>query len=223
MLRQLYSNRIRRLLAAAVFPLIVLPGAYPTDSAFAAEPPVAGLAAQNSPEPAAATVAPITPAQARQTLAILKDEKKRAELAETLNAIALATEAREGMEAASPAVAAPAKPAAPVPAKPTDAKAPEAPIELTEGGVVAQLFDAIGRRLDTIGDQLRLTAHTLLEIKTVGEWWQYNLGDAERRAVVLDGLWKVAAILGGALLTHWLLRWALARPRRLVESHAAAR
>ncbi|GAB1719121.1 MAG: MscS Mechanosensitive ion channel [Nitrosospira sp.] len=213
MLCQFDFKQTRRLLAAAAFPLLFLPVFYPGDSIFAAEPAANAPAAENSSAPAAPAIT-VTPAQARQALAILQDEKKRAELAETLNAIVLAMEMREGVEPG---------PAPPVPAKPAEEKGPEAPIELTEGGLVAQLFDSIGKRLDAIGDQARLTARTMLEIRTVGEWWQYNLGDAERRAVVLGELWKVAAILGGALLADWLLRWALARSRGLVESRAAAR
>jgi hypothetical protein len=195
MLRQFYFRQASRLLVAAVFSLIFPPTFCSSGGAIAAE---SGVAA---PAPASPSVPPspaVTPAQARQALTVLQDEKKRAELAETLNAIALATEDRNGGE--------PDSPAPPAPAIPAEPKAPEAPIELTEGGLIAQLLDAIGKRLDVIGGQLRLTAHTLLEIKTVGEWWQHNLGNAERRAIVLDGLWKVAVILGGALLADWLLR-----------------
>jgi small-conductance mechanosensitive channel len=216
MLHLFYSKQTRRLLTVAAFPLLFLPGIYSGNGVLAAGPGVAAAAAEKSPVPAAPAAA-VTPEQARQALAILQDEKKRAELAETLNAIALATETRDRTEPASVPAPAPAKLA-------SGEKTPaEAPIELTEGGLVAQLFDAIGKRLDAIANQLRLTAHTLLEIKTMGEWWQYNLGNAERRAVVLDGLWKVAVILGAALLADWLLRRALARPRALVESRAAAR
>ena len=154
MLCQFDFKQTRRLLAAVAFPLLFLPVFYPGDSIFAAEPAAdasAAPAAENSSAPAAPAIT-VTPAQARQALAILQNEKKRAELVETLNAITLAMEMREEMEPG------------PAPAKPAEAKAPEAPIELTEGGLVAQLFDSIGKRLDAIGDQVRLTARTLLEI-----------------------------------------------------------
>ena len=93
---------------------------------------------------------------------------------------------------------------------------------MTEGGLIDQLFNVIGRRLDTAANQIRLTARMLLEVRTMGGWWQYYLGTPERRTVVLDGLWKVAAILAGALLADWLLRFALRHPRKLVEQRAAA-
>jgi small-conductance mechanosensitive channel len=153
----------------------------------------------------------VTPAQARRALSILQDEKKRTELEETLAAIAQAT-ANTPVEArAGPAEVVSAAEEAPL------------PIELTENGLVAQIFDLIGKRLDTVVDQLRLAARMFLEVKTVGEWWQYNLGVPERRAVVLDALWQVILTLTGALLAEWLTRRVLARPRKLVEDRAAAR
>src|SRR5687768_2453146 len=162
----------------------------------------------------------LTPAQARHTLSILQDDKKRAELEQTLSAIAQAT---ADAPAESPVPATPAEPAERMePAAP--AVTEEAvPIELTKGGLVAQVFDLIGQRLDMVVDQLRFTARMLLEVETVGQWWRYNLGVPERRSVVLEALWEVAAILAGALLAEWLLRRALLQLRKLVEDRAAYR
>lgn len=163
-------------------------------------------------EPVAKTT--VTAAQAERALSILRDDEKRAELEQTLNAIAQAT---AGTPAQSPATATLVETAEP-------AVTEEAvPIELTEGGLVAQVFNLIGERLDTVVDQLRFTTRMLLEAKTVGQWWQYNLGVAERRAVVLEALWEVVVILAGALFAEWLFRLALARPRKLVEDRAADR
>ena len=182
------------------------------NSAFAAASGDKSTPVENSALPPPVTPA-VTPAQARHTLSILQDEKKRAELEQTLSAIARATEAGTQAESLVPTV----------PEHPAEAAAPiEAPIELTEGGLVDQLFNVIGRRLDTAANQIRLTARMLLEVRTMGGWWQYYLGTPERRTVVLDGLWKVAAILAGALLADWLLRFALRHPRKLVVQRAAA-
>ena len=169
----------------------------------------AGEASATTP----ATAPSVTPAQAKRTLAILQDEKKRVELEETLAAIAQAT---AGPTVGPKAESAPAAPAV----APTEEQA--LPIELTKNGLVAQVFDLIGKRLNAIGDQLRLTGRMFLQVKTVGEWWRYNLGVPERRAVVLDALWQVIVTLAGALLAEWLLRGALGRPRKLIEERAAA-
>ncbi|SCY28850.1 Small-conductance mechanosensitive channel [Nitrosospira sp. Nl5] len=100
----------------------------------------------------------------------------------------------------------------------------EAPIELIEGGLVAQLFDLIGKQLDeAVVDQFRLALRMLREVGTVVPWWQYNLSMPEWRGVLLNALLEVAVILAGALFAEWLLRRVLARPRRLIEQRAAAR
>src|SRR5687768_12649802 len=135
----------------------------------------------------------LTPAQAKRTLSILQDDKKRAELEQTLSAIARATAGAPAESSVSGKSAGPEERAERVePAAP--AAAEEAvPIELTKGGLVAQVFDLIGQRLDMVVNQLRFTGRMLLEVKTVGQWWRYNLGVPERRAVVLEALWEVAA------------------------------
>lgn len=161
----------------------------------------------------------VTPEQAKRALSILQDEKKRSELEETLAAIAQATGATPVRGPAKSPVNSPTPPPKVVSA----AEEVPLPIELTENGLVAQVFDLIGRRLDTVVHQLRLAGRMFLEVKTVGEWWQYNLGVPERRAVVLDALWQVILTLAGALLAEWLTRRVLARPSKLVEDRAAAR
>ncbi len=157
----------------------------------------------------------VTPAQAKHALAILKDEPKRAELEETLAAIAQAT--------AGPTAGPNGTVSSPPPPVVAAVQEQVLPIGLTENGLVAQVFDLIGKRLSAIGDELRLTGRMFLQVKTVGEWWRYNLGVPERRAVVLDALWQVIVTLAGALLAEWLLRRVLERPRQLIERRAAVR
>ena len=174
-------------------------------TAFSAE----ALAAAQAEQPS------LTATQARHTLSILRDEKKRAELEQTLETIALAA----GPAGASSTNGGEAVPEA---ATPAAAAAEKGPIEFTQNSLVAQLFDLVRDRFATVGDQLRSAVATLLEIQTVGGWWEYNLGVPERRTIVLVALGEVVIILAGALLADMLTRRLLARPRRLVESHAAA-
>ena len=179
-----------------------------------------------------ATSPTLTPAQARRTLSILQDDAKRAELEQTLRAIAQAT--AEALPANTPEeVSAPAaipdsdqSPVAVQTNGGSSSGAPPAggaPIEIAKGGLVAQVFDLIGERLHIVVNQLRAAVQTLLQIRTVGDWWQNNLGVPERRAIVLEALLEVALILGGALFTEWVLRWALRHPRRMIEDRAAVR
>lgn len=155
----------------------------------------------------AAAPAPLTPEQAAHTLSILQDDSKRAELEQTLNAIAQASQADTPPQAQAPA---------------PDA-ASEAPVALTRNGLLAQVFGSISDRLSSSGDKLRLMSRTLLQMGALGTWWQQTMSEPSQRAAWLDGLWKVIVILGATLLAEWLLRRALARPRKRLEHNAAAR
>lgn len=178
------------------------------------------------------TQSTLTPAQARRTLSILQDDAKRTELEQTLRVIAQAT-AEAAPANTSDEVSAPAatsdsdqSSAAVQTNGASSSGAPPAggvPIEIAKGGLVAQVFDLIGERLHIVVNQLRAAVQTLLQIRTVGDWWQHNLGVPERRAIVLEALLEVALILGGALFTEWVLRWALRHPRRMIEDRAAVR
>lgn len=180
----------------------------------------------------ASPVSPIslTAAQARSTLAILRDEEKRAELEQTLDAIAQATGTTGDTSATPSTSSVPAAPAEPraasvqsaPPAEAAPAEEKTAPIEFAKNGLMAQVFDAIRERFAMVAGQLRSAVGIILEIQTVGNWWQYNLGVPERRNVVLVALGEVIVILVGALVADMLARRLLARPRRLVESRAAA-
>lgn len=179
-----------------------------------------------------ATQSPLTPAQARRTLSILQDDAKRAELEQTLRAIAQATAeappANTSDEVSAPAATSDSdqSPAAVQTNGASSSGAPPAggvPIEIAKGGLVAQVFDLIGERLHIVVNQLRTTVQTLLQIRTVADWWQNNLGVPERRAIVLEALLEVALILGGGLFTEWVLRRTLRHPRRMIEDRAAVR
>jgi small-conductance mechanosensitive channel len=179
-----------------------------------------------------ATQSPLTPAQARRTLSILQDDAKRAELEQTLRAIAQATAeappANTSDEVSAPAATSDSdqSPAAVQTNGASSSGVPPAggvPIEIAKGGLVAQVFDLIGERLHIVVNQLRAAVQTLLQIRTVGDWWQNNLGVPERRAIVLEALLEVALILGGGLFTEWVLRRALRHPLRMIEDRAAVR
>jgi len=167
----------------------------------------------------------LTPAQARRTLSILQDDAKRAELEQTLRAIAQATAeappANTSDEASAPDANSDSETNGT--SSPDTSSAGGVPIEIAKGGLVAQVFDLIGERLHIVANQLRAAVQTLLQIRTVGNWWQHNLGVPERRAIVLEALLEVALILGGGLFAEWVLRRALRHPRRMIEDRAAVR
>lgn len=141
----------------------------------------------------------VTPAQARHTLSILQDDAKRAELEQTLNAIAQASAGTE------PAAA----PAAP-------AQEEEEPVALTRGGLLDQLLAATSRRLAGVGDWVSSGGRSLAQIKDLGQWWEASLASPEQKKTLFLALLKAALILACALLAEWLLMRALKRGRAVL-------
>ncbi|WP_420224192.1 hypothetical protein [Pigmentiphaga litoralis] len=165
------------------------------------------LAVAADPAPAAASAdAPVTASQAKRVLGTLQDEKKRADLEETLRVISQATAATPGADA--PAEEAPAE---------------AAPIALVETGVVAQIFDRVGQWFDAVGNELKVTGRTFLEFRTIGVWWDSRFGTDEARANALRAIGAVLVILAAGLAVEWLLKRVLHRPRDIVAAHAARR
>jgi small-conductance mechanosensitive channel len=165
------------------------------------------LAVAADPAPAASSAdAPVTASQAKRVLGTLQDDKRRAELEETLRVISQATAAAPGADA--PAEEAPAE---------------AAPIALVETGVVAQIFDRVGNWFDAVGNELKVTGRTFLEVRTIGIWWESRFGTDEARANALRAIGAVLVILAAGLAVEWLLRRVLQRPRDIVAAHAARR
>lgn len=162
--------------------------------------------AADSAPAAASADAPVTAAQAKRVLGTLQDDKKRAELQETLRVITEATAATPGAEPA-----------------PEAAPADAAPIALVETGVVAQVFDRVGRWFDSVGNELKVTGRTFLEFRTIGIWWESRFGTDEARAAALRAIGAVLVILAAGVLVEWLLKRVLHRPRDIVAAHAARR
>ncbi|GGX14725.1 hypothetical protein GCM10007242_21500 [Pigmentiphaga litoralis] len=165
------------------------------------------LAVAADPAPAASSAdAPVTASQAKRVLGTLQDDKRRAELEETLRVISQATAAAPGADAPT-----------------EEAPAEAAPIALVETGVVAQIFDRVGNWFDAIGNELKVTVRTFLEVRTIGVWWESRFGTDEARANALRAIGAVLVILAAGLAVEWLLRRVLQRPRDIVAAHAARR
>src|SRR6185437_14622322 len=146
-------------------------------------PGVAG--AQTPPPPAPA----ITQSQARQTMDVLQDDKKRAALIDTLETIAKAAP-----EAAAP------KPALPIPLEP--------------GSAGAQVLAGLSRFFDHLSVQSRAAFHALGRAPELWGGFAAIADDPAQRAQLLDALWRLAAAAGGGLVIEWLLLLALRRPQR---------
>ncbi|MDQ7976218.1 mechanosensitive ion channel [Paraburkholderia sp. SARCC-3016] len=162
--------------------------------------------------PAAASAAPpvkLTPDQARQALEVLNDPQRRAQVTNTLHAIAAAGALAAPPVAASPAAAASAAPAA----------AASTPLALKSNGLAAQIARQGARWLEQAGISLKHSLIVLLDTASVRAWWRGEIQNPQERA-------KLAMILSailGTLLPAIFIEWVVQRLLRRARAAIAAR
>lgn len=174
---------------------------------------VVSAAQAATPAPAAASAASgtapaLTPQQAQQALNVLENPRDRAQVETTLRAIA-----------AVGALAAPAVPASDAAAA-SGASAAAAPAALTSNGLASMLVRQGSRWTTEIGDALKESLRSLLDVGSVGSWWHDRLVRADARADLAHALWIIIAVLVPALLVEWFAKRLL---RRALASVAARR
>ncbi|MBF5013420.1 mechanosensitive ion channel family protein [Burkholderia pseudomultivorans] len=167
----------------------------------AAAAPAAASAASGA-EPA------LTPQQARQALAVLENPRQREQVETTLRAIAAVGVLSTPAVAASDAAAASA------------ASAAAAPAALTSNGLASMLVRQGSHWAVSIGNALRESLHSLLDVGSVGNWWRDKLVRADARADLAHALWIIVAVLAPAFVGEWLARRLL---RRALAALAARR
>ncbi|OZI61732.1 mechanosensitive ion channel domain-containing protein [Bordetella genomosp. 11] len=190
--------------------------------------------AQQGPVPpssaAATTTTGITPAEARRTADILRNDARRAELIRTLDTIAAAAPA----ESATPSHTAPATTAAgappAVPATPSAATAatqpasaePDQPatiVPLESDGLTARMLRSLDRWMDNFAAQASEVGSAAKEFPALLAHSRALTTEAGQRLLGLLGLSLLAAFAAGLIL-EWGLRRALRRPRIALEEHA---
>ncbi len=161
----------------------------------------------------AADAAPVSTAQAQQILDLLNDPAKRAQFAATLQAMARAAPA----DAAEPSGA--ARPAAPRPA--AVAPAPAAQPAATEESKAPKLApDSLGAALITqsadwftdLTGQVSTATRTLGDFPLLWAWVVRTVENPDSRDRVTDAAWKLAVVLGAAILAEQALRRVLRAP-----------
>lgn len=150
----------------------------------------------------------LSPEQAKHALQVLGDPKSRAQMEDTLRAIAAA-----GALATPPAASAPA--AAPA----SGASAVLAAI--TSNGLVSQVSRQTVRGIRAIGTSLRHSAAALLDIRSVRAWWVYEMTSKEGRAQLEQLAWTLAATFVPAWLVSWLCSRLLRKRVRALATGGA--
>jgi moderate conductance mechanosensitive channel len=159
------------------------------------------------PTPAGASAAPaLTPQQAQQALAVLENPRERAQVETTLRAIA--------------AVGALSAPAATEASPASAASAAAAPVALKSNGLASMLVRQGAHGAADLGRALRESLHSLLDLGSVGRWWQDLLTRADARAEFVRVLSLIVAVLLPALVVERLAARLL---RRTLNTVAARR
>jgi moderate conductance mechanosensitive channel len=166
--------------------------------------PAAGSA--NAASSAAAPVA-LTPEQAHDALQVLNDPKRRAQLEDTLRAIAVA-----GALATPPSSAAASAPQA------SSAPARALASALQTNGLVSEISHHITGSVATLGDRLGLSLSALLDFPSTRDWWARQLSSQQGRTVLLSLLRLLIACWIPALLAEALVSRAIRRARAAVAS-----
>jgi len=165
-------------------------------------PAFAQSGAPSAPAAAPANNA-LTPEQARRALETLQDDAKRAQMIDTLRAIA---------NAAPPSTQ---------PAQPDATAAPEQKpaIPLTADSLGAQLLLSVSEQVTEISQQVADVARTLTHFKAFYWWFVRTSNDPAAYGQLFEIAWKLALVLACALAVEWLIFRLMRRPLAYLESH----
>jgi moderate conductance mechanosensitive channel len=178
-------NLFRSILFAGLFACALL--SFPAFAEAGAAPAAAPPATNNADA--------LTPDQARRALDTLQDDKKRAQIIDTLRAIANA----------SPQAA---------------AAAPEqqAAIPLTADSLGAQLLLTVSEQVGEVSHQVADMARTLTHFPAFYYWIVRTANDPSAYDQLLDIAWKLALVFGCAFAAEWLILRLIQRPVALLEA-----
>lgn len=147
--------------------------------------------------PAADKADVLTPDQAKRALETLSDDKKRAQMIETLRAIANASEKAQD---ANPA------------------PEPKSAIPLTEDSLGAQLLLAVSEQVGEISREVADVARTLTHYRAFYYWFVRTANDPSAYRQLLDIAWKLALVFICAFAVEWLVFRLVRRPVTLLEA-----
>ena len=154
-------------------------------------------AAPEPASPATNNVDALTPDQARRALDTLQDDKKRAQIIDTLRAIANAS------PQAQAASAAPEQQAA---------------IPLTADSLGAQLLLTVSEQVSEVSHQVADMARTLTHFPAFYYWIVRTANDPSAYDQLLEIAWKLALVFGCAFAAEWLILRVIQRPVALLEA-----
>ncbi|UPK28968.1 mechanosensitive ion channel domain-containing protein [Bradyrhizobium sp. 195] len=161
---------------------------------------ISSLSAARAEPPAANSAAALSPEEAKRALETLQDDKKRAQMIDTLRTIANAS-----------------GPQAPAPEQ-------KSPIPLAADGLGAQLLLTVSEEIGAISSEIASVARTLTHFPAFYYWIVRTANDPAAYNLLIEIAWKLALVLGCALAAEWVLFRLIRRPVAFLEGrvpHAA--
>jgi moderate conductance mechanosensitive channel len=137
----------------------------------------------------------LTPEQAKRALETLSDDKKRAEVIETLRALANASQPPQG---ATPE--------------------PKSALPLTADSLGAQLLLTVSEQVSEISREVADMARTLTHYRAFYWWFLRTANDPSAYSQLLDIAWKLALVFFCAFVAEWLVFRLIKRPVALLEA-----
>ncbi|HEX9214533.1 MAG TPA: mechanosensitive ion channel domain-containing protein [Bradyrhizobium sp.] len=149
------------------------------------------------PAPATSGAAALSPDEARRALETLQDDQKRAQMIDTLRAIANASGRQQ--------------PAAPAPEQKT-------PIPLSADGLGAQLLLTVSEQIGEISSQVADMARTVTHFPAFYYWIVRTANDPDAYNLLIEIAWKLALVFGCAFSAEWVIFRLIRRPVAFLEA-----
>ncbi|MCK1737558.1 mechanosensitive ion channel [Bradyrhizobium sp. 138] len=154
---------------------------------------ISSLPSARAETPAASSAAALSPEEAKRALETLQDDKKRAQMIDTLRTIANAS-----------------GPQAPAPEQ-------KSPIPLAADGLGAQLLLTVSEEIGAISSEIASVARTLTHFPAFYYWIMRTANDPAAYNLLIEIAWKLALVLGCALAAEWVLFRLIRRPVAFLE------
>src|SRR3569832_1737862 len=144
--------------------------------------------------PAAGSSAALSPNEARRALETLQDDSKRAQMIDTLRALANTS-------------------------TPQQPPAPEqkSPIPLAADGLGAQLLLTVSEEIGEISRDVADMARTLTHFPAFYYWIVRTANDPAAYNLLIEIAWKLALVIGCALAAEWVIFRLIRRPVIFLE------
>ena len=148
------------------------------------------------PQPAPNNAAALSPEEAKRALETLQDDKKRAQMIDTLRAIVSAS----GQQQA----------AWPAPEQ-------KSPIPLSADGLGAQLLLTVSEQIGEISSEIASVARTLTHFPAFYYWIVRTANDPAAYNLLMEIAWKLALVFASAFCAEWVIFRLIRRPIAFLE------